>query len=514
MSARFLPILGLAYVFACASEDATRNPTPDAGTTPEACDKNAKTCEGDAVRECVADARGKLVSRLRACGQNGTEEVCRDGACGAPTDAQYRQVKRIEAMLDQLAQVTSYPTPLDYGALKAEARRETLHGDGSDLAFLAAAYHAFLGVPEGHQSFIADYACGKSVPYASTSRFGVCGRPYQSDAIVVTVAHAGNKLGLNPGDRVTKVGDLSGSAMFDTAALALKCGSSFVSKAYRDTEAAGSFFATIAAGAKLTVVSPDGQTRVVTVPTESDAQLTDCLDPLGRSRKVIAEAKTLPDGTGVIRIPAFTPYDEQFPANPTPEQVSDFIQRFQDRIHAEFVKVQSAPRLIWDLRSNSGGITLVGLAIASGMPGANGAVSTYCNARVPKSNPPAFSADKYAVYALTPGGPFAYSGKVAVLVDGYDYSAADYTSYFAKNATSVKLIGSSTAGAFGGAGPFFRSTDTPSFTVYYDTNKCMDSAGNPLEGKSTEPHVAVEYDPADLAQGKDTVLNRAIAELQ
>ncbi|MFO0662550.1 MAG: S41 family peptidase [Polyangiaceae bacterium] len=533
MTSRFLLWLGAACASwaivplgGCSSSPApvAQKPSNDAGT-PDTCDKAKRTCEGDSVRECIQGANGRYETRLRACADEAENAVCREGACVSPTDAQLVQAGRIDAMLDQLSKVTGYPFPIDYTSLKTEARRELFHADGSDRAFFQATYRAFLGVPQGHQSFVADNVCGKAIPYASTSRFGVCGRPGDGgNSVVVTLARGGNKLGIAPGDRVTKVelpvgtGEaaavLEGPTLLAFSARALKCGASHVSASFTQTEAAASFFGVVPASAKLTILSPTGESRIVVIPAEADAQWTSCSDPLGRDLKVVAEARTLADGTAVIRIPAFTPFDEQLPANPTLEQYDDFRQRFEDRIYAEFVKVQNAPRLVWDLRSNGGGMTAVGLAILAGMPGATGQVSTYCNARVPKSDPPTFSSQKYAEYALVPGGRFAYAGKVAMLVDGFNYSAADYTPYFAKNATQVKLVGSPTAGAFGGAGLFFRSPGLPAFTVYYDNNKCMDSAGNPLEGKSVEPHILVEYDPIDLAAGKDTVLERALVELK
>ena len=51
----------------------------------------------------------------------------------------------------------------------------------------------------------------------------------------------------------------------------------------------------------------------------------------------------------------------------------------------------------------------------------------------------------------------------------------------------------------------------PAFSVGVDTNHCFDADNRPLEGKSTTPHVLVVY---DLVAGRDTVLERAVAELK
>ena len=46
----------------------------------------------------------------------------------------------------------------------------------------------------------------------------------------------------------------------------------------------------------------------------------------------------------------------------------------------------------------------------------------------------------------------------------------------------------------------------------YDVNRCVDAdTGEPLEGKATKPDVEVEYDPADLVAGVDTLLEAAVA---
>src|SRR5262249_54948136 len=147
-------------------------------------------------------------------------------------------------------------------------------------------------------------------------------------------------------------------------------------------------------------------------------------------------------------------------------------------------------------------------------PGARADTLSYCEARVEKSDPPSFGTFRYAEYALTPGGPFAYTGKVAVLIEGLNYSAADYFPLAVKARTNAILVGKPAAGAFGATSKSQVFDGPPAFSVAVDVNRCSsadDSA--PLEGKGATPHVVVEYDPKDLAAGKDTVLERAVLEL-
>ncbi len=52
--------------------------------------------------------------------------------------------------------------------------------------------------------------------------------------------------------------------------------------------------------------------------------------------------------------------------------------------------------------------------------------------------------------------------------------------------------------------------------VYFsiDANRCARAdAHAPLEGRSVQPDIVVEYDPQDLANGVDTVMERAAEEL-
>ena len=272
-------------------------------------------------------------------------------------------------------------------------------------------------------------------------------------------------------------------------------------------------------GEEITAESPDGMTRTMTVP---DVPLTGdlgsalwCGDPFSRDMRVPVESELRPDGVGVIRPPGFTDPEQQFPTDPTEESIAEYRAKFEAKIQAAFDKVKSAPAIVWDIRGNGGGLTLVGLGIASGFPGARADTISYCEGRKPGSDPPAFYAFRGAEYALTPGGRFSYSGKVAVLIDGIDYSAADYFPLAVKTRTNALLVGKPTAGAYGATSKSKMFDGPPQFNVSVDVNRCSSvDDGKPLEGRGVAPHVIVDYDPKDLAAGKDTVLERAILELK
>lgn len=430
-----------------------------------------------------------------------------------PTDRQKAQADAITTLVDALAESSAWHERVDANAVKTKERDAVLKGDGSDGAFFGAVWRSMNAYPQGHQSLYSPdrSVCGKSMAQQQTSRFGVCGRP-GSGGIAVTFANAGNKLGLAKGDVIVAAGADSGDAMFEAAYLRPVCGGIFPAKSGRRHAGAASFFGSVPAGTKLTVKNAAGATREVTVPSESDAKLTDCTDPFARSREIYAEATVRPDGVAVIRLPSFYPYDKAFPTNP-----ADF-EAFRAAYQAEIVKVfdtvKTAPAIVWDARGNTGGLTPVGLAIVGGFPSAKAMSISYCKTRTPGSAPPAFDAEKYAEYKITPGGPFAYAGKVAVVTDGLGYSAGDYFPFAALKASTVPVVGSSTAGAYGGGNGPIELAGPPKLVANYDPTACFDATTNtPLEGNPPAVRQPVEYDAKDLAAGKDTVLEAAVKAL-
>jgi hypothetical protein len=352
----------------------------------------------------------------------------------------------------------------------------------------------------------ASGSCRSTSIYAQdTSRFGVCGRPH-GDGIIVTYARAGNPLGLRPGDVVVQAGADRRPALLEAAARRPVCGASSPSASHRRTSAAASFFGTVPAGMELTVApAAGGPERTLVVPS-TNGPVVSCQDPLGRAIDFEARAERRPDGVAVIRLPRFY---RLAPVSQT--DVNALIAQMTDAVRVEFDKVKDAPAIVWDLRANYGGITPVGLAIASGMPTARSTALSYCRYRPPGAT--TLDPQRYAEYAVTrtTTGPFAYAGRVAVVIDGLDYSASDYFAYAVRTATDTKLVGSATAGAYGGSGPQKPLGGTPAVSVTVDVNRCFDAADLPLEGRAVEPHVPVEYDPADLAAGRDTLLEAAVA---
>ena len=428
-----------------------------------------------------------------------------------PTAQQLAQAAELAAVIAYLRANTAYPYPLDYAAIVATGQSAILYGNGTDATYQRALYGAVMAIPQGHQGFGVPGHCGMDVPFQTATRRGVCGRPHPR-GIIVTLAEEGNPLGLQAGDLVT---GLAGSESLHAALFARPmCGVSMPSEASAQGMVAATFGDLVETGETLTVESSNGRARDVVVGPMPDGPFLLCGDPFGRPVAKAAYAELRDDGVAVIRLPSFMDPEQTFPENPTEEQFMAYRAAFQAKIQAVFDSVKSASKLVWDLRGNGGGLTQVGLDIASGFPGAARNPVSYCTIRQPNSDPPTFTTQHVATYALEPGGPFAYPGKVAVLIDELDYSAADYFPLVVKERTDAILVGAKTSGAFGATSGDRAFAGPPATQVYFDGYRCVRADDDtPLETKSTEPHVPVAYDPVDLSAGRDTVLEAAVAAL-
>ncbi len=492
-------------LLACTTEQSpgsATNVTPDGGAAP-ACEEGATRCDGELLATCTNGAFGAPA----ACEG---ESVCRDGACRAPSAEQLAQAEELASMLAYIRAQTAWHGAIDWEKLSLDGRREIFRGDGSELAYVTALYHAFVAVPQGHQGFYLKRGCGELIPFANNSLRGACGRPH-TRGIVVTSVSSKNALGLQKGDLVVGLGSARGHDVLGALADRPMCTASMPSASARETFTATTFADLLAPGEEIEVESPDGTTRTVKVPDDAIdvSSALSCTDPFSRPL-VVVESEIRPDGVGVIRLPGFTDPEQKFPVDGT--GIDQYRAKFEAKILAAFEKVKSAPAIVWDVRGNGGGLTLVGLNIASGFPGARAEPISYCEVRKPDTDPPAFEQFSVAEYLLTPGGPFAYSGKVAVLIDGLDYSAADYFPLAIKTRTNATLVGAPSAGAFGATSGTKSFDGPPAFDVSIDVYRCSSSeTRTPLEGNGITPHVAVEYDPKDLAAGKDTVLERAVS---
>ncbi len=111
-------------------------------------------------------------------------------------------------------------------------------------------------------------------------------------------------------------------------------------------------------------------------------------------------------------------------------------------------------------------------------------------------------------YAST--GPDPYGGPIVVIVDGLVRSAGETATGIFKEDGRAYMIGES---ATAGMSAVKKTIELPSrlFALYVAvaSNKGRFNQGRGIEGIGVIPHEIVLYDPADLSQGKDTLIRRA-----
>lgn len=390
---------------------------------------------------------------------------------------------------------------VDRTALYARLERELFAAPETPAALIGALRKASLAYPSGHLGFHTDdNSCwsGGDVAFASTSRAGACTQPYGDHAVVTTAAPTSV---LEAGDEILAVDGKRGEEMLTASLEQPMCSASSASPSNRRYTAATSLFALAKPGMTVEVKHVDGSVETKTITEAS--QVFSCRDPFGGATNFVARS-TMRGDVGIVRVANFN----------TRQQPGETLEASQERMHAELVaafeQVKNARAIVWDLRANGGGTTPFGLEIVAGFPGAReGAPAGTYQGRYAGTNvfkPP-------YTYRVPARGAFAYDGKVAMLIDGLTISAADYTARAAKLATSAILVGAPAAGAYGGGGETVTVGAFPAVVVRTDPWLGVEEDGSVLEGKGTEPTIAVELEPKDLARGVDTVLERALEAL-
>ena len=454
-----------------------------------------------------------------ACGDSASVQRGADSELVAnePTATQVRQAQDVRDYVDALKNRTACTAPVDWTKLSDDSATAVLTGDGSDREVFRALLRVQLAVPEGHQGLSLG-SCGQpgAAPYANSTWFGTCGRPY-ADGVVVTSTSAESKLGLSKGDVVIGTDrHAAGKDFLENIALEPLCGASVPTTSARIERAAASLFGIIEPGMTLTVRAPSGAIRTVTVP-EREAQSASCSAPFGGFEDFEATVTTRPDGLAVVRVPGFMSSAYPLPVPTTAASYKQWVDAYVERLRVALEPVKDAPGIIWDARSNHGGAAEVALAIVGGFATATSGVVSNGFQRLAGTFPFAYQANAVSSYSfsVTAGGPLVTTGKIAVLVDGLTYSAGDFFAYGARHFSKALIVGRPSAGAYGFGGyPTTSVAGPPHFSFSVDAMKSTAPDGKALDGVSVMPDIAVEYGPGDLAMNVDTVLETAAAALR
>jgi C-terminal processing protease CtpA/Prc len=194
-----------------------------------------------------------------------------------------------------------------------------------------------------------------------------------------------------------------------------------------------------------------------------------------------------PSGLGYMRIESFNGRGE----------VADEFDRALEAL-------RTTPGLILDIRDNPGGFgqpRIVGRLLQQR---ALVAIS-YCK------NGPGHKDLQRVEEHLEPGGPWQYTEPAALLVNDVTGSAADLFACWLRSAGRVVTIGSTTHGNLSGVAAF---AVLPCGLVARISNGYIcDAKDRPVEGHGNEPDVSVSPTVAEVLNGKDPVLDKAVSLL-
>ena len=184
-----------------------------------------------------------------------------------------------------------------------------------------------------------------------------------------------------------------------------------------------------------------------------------------------------------------------FTGTVTPEQMDYMLEKYQN-----------CYGLILDLRGNGGGAATDIYKIMNRFVETKTKIFTTKDKAGPGENAFSDGLDSY----LEPHSGRRFSRKVAVLCDRGTYSAGSYTSLATKALDKVLLIGDTTGGGLG----MPNGGQLPNgWTYRFSITQTLDLQGNNYED-GVPPDVRVILDPADAANGKDSVIEKALEELK
>ena len=184
-----------------------------------------------------------------------------------------------------------------------------------------------------------------------------------------------------------------------------------------------------------------------------------------------------------------------FTGTVTPEQLDYMLEKYQN-----------TRGLILDLRANGGGAAPDIYKIMGRFVENKTKIFTTKDRSGPGANDFSDGLESF----LEPYSGRRYTKKLAVLCDRGTYSAGSYTSLATKALDNVILIGDTTGGGLG----MPNGGQLPNgWTYRFSVTQTLDLQGNNYED-GVPPDIRVILDPADVAKGKDTVIEKALEELK
>jgi hypothetical protein len=177
-----------------------------------------------------------------------------------------------------------------------------------------------------------------------------------------------------------------------------------------------------------------------------------------------------------------------------------------DQLDYMLEKYQNTRGLILDLRNNGGGAAPDIYKIMGRFVENKTKIFTTKDKSGPGPNDFSDGLESF----LEPHNGRRYTKKLAVLCNRGTYSAGSYTSLATKALDNVILIGDTTGGGLG----MPNGGQLPNgWTYRFSVTQTLDLQGNNYED-GVPPDIRVVLDPADVAKGKDTVIEKAVEELK
>ena len=177
-----------------------------------------------------------------------------------------------------------------------------------------------------------------------------------------------------------------------------------------------------------------------------------------------------------------------------------------DQLDYMLEKYQNTRGLILDLRNNGGGAAPDIYKIMGRFVENKTKIFTTKDKSGPGPNDFSDGLESF----LEPHNGRRYTKKLAVLCNRGTYSAGSYTSLATKALDHVILIGDTTGGGLG----MPNGGQLPNgWTYRFSVTQTLDLQGNNYED-GVPPDIRVVLDPADVAKGKDTVIEKAVEELK
>ncbi len=173
----------------------------------------------------------------------------------------------------------------------------------------------------------------------------------------------------------------------------------------------------------------------------------------------------------------------------------DWIQALDEILH----RFRSTGGLILDVRNNNGGVSQTYDFVLSRF------------LTEPMRETIHFADGSSKSWTVRPAGPFPYSGRVALLINGASFSAAEIFADLMRRLPNVTLVGDTTGGG-GGASEVFELPGGKRLKL--PVKYFRQSDGSMIEWNGVAPDVLVEQTEADAAAGRDVQLEKAIEVLQ